>query len=152
MSDRFHRQCLQEFCKRLKSLKLDGLEADEVKVRRRPFRKQGDRTLIPHRGITLHRIKPIQKEGTNRSEDIGYGIGVTIYRGTDHSDCVTASMDWEEIIRREYINRRLTNVKPVSGHVCICTVEHGDWDEEFDDHEYEISMLLIRVWARETRS
>jgi hypothetical protein len=152
MSARFHRQCLAEICTRIKQLGLEGLSADEVKVRRQPFRKSGDRTLIPHRGVTIHRIKPVQQAGTNRSEDIGYGCGITTFKGADHSESVGPEQDWEEIIRRAFINQRLANVTPFKGHVCISTVEHGDWSEEFDDHEYEIGMLLIRVWARETRS
>lgn len=155
---RFHIQCVREATARIKSLGLvmgcgRALAASEIVARRQWARKQGDGTWIPHRGITIHPEPPRQKAGTNRSEDIGYGIGITAMIPADHSSEELGTIgDWIEIIRRTFINQRLTNVTPFNGHVCISTVEHGDFAKDFDDHKYEVSSLLIRVWARETRS
>lgn len=149
---KFHRECLKEIRAQIINLGL-GIDAGEVKVRRQALRKAGDGTLTPHRGITIHPEKEVQNAGTNRSEDIGYGCGITIYLGADHSsEDMGIATDVREAIRQKFINRRLTNVQPKNGHVCINTVEHGDFANDLDKHKYEVGTLLIRVWARETRS
>jgi hypothetical protein len=150
---RFHRQCLAEIVKTIKALNPPGFQLDEIKVRRQGVRKEGNGTWKCHRGITVHPEPERQEPGTNRSEDIGYGCGVTFLLGADHSEQnIGYITDARELVRRKFINQRLPNVKVVTGHVCTSTVEHGDFAKDFDDHQWEIGTLLIRVWARETRS
>lgn len=149
----FHTDCLTAIALKIKNLNLLGLKADELAIRRQPFRQQGDRTLVPHRGITLHPEVEREIAGTNRSEDIGYGCGVTMYTGADHSSQELGSVtEWRRKIRRAFINQRLAGLLVEGGHVCISTVEHADFAKDFAEHKYELGMLLIRVWARETRS
>lgn len=153
MSARFHRQCLDKIVQTIKGLGLLGFKQDEIKRLRQWARKQGNGVWIPHRGITVHPEQERQESGTNRSEDIGYGCGVTFCLGMDHSEEALGYVtDAREIVRRAFINQRLQGLTVVKGHVCISTVEHGDFAKDFDDHQWEIGTLLIRVWARETRS
>lgn len=149
----FHSDALTAIKTAIEGLSLTGLQTGEVAIRRQPFRVSGDKTLVPHRGITLHPEPERQDPGTNRSEDIGYGCGVTMYAGADHASTTLGNVtEWRRLIRRAFINQRLSVTAPSNGHVCISTVEHGDFAKDFDHHKYEIGTLLIRVWTRETRT
>lgn len=154
---KFHVQAMRKICQEIQNLGLltvggKPLSMAEIKVRRQPWRKQGDGTWLVHRGITIHPEMEQQNPGTNRSEDIGYGIGVTMIISADHSpEELGPVTDWREIIRRKFINQRLVGVTVERGHICPCTVEHADFAKDFKDHEYEISSLLIRPWAHEAR-
>jgi hypothetical protein len=154
----FHKQCLREIAAQIRCLGLEWLlekklDAKEVRVRRQPFKVEGNQVINVTRGIVVHPEREDQNAGTNRSEDVGYGCGVTMFIPADHSsDDLGPVTEWREIISRKFRNIRLTNVRVNVGHVCICTVEPADFAKDFKNHEYEISSLLIRVWARETRS
>lgn len=149
----FHKNAMAEVKKLICGLKLAGVTQDEIVVRRQWATRQGDGTWVPHRGITIHAEKEKQDPGTNRSEDIGYGIGVTMFIPPSHAASSLGNVtEWRRLIRRRFINQRLQITAPVNAHICINTVEHGDFAKDFDYHTYELSTLLIRVWTRETRS
>lgn len=149
----FHSDALTAIKTVIAGLSLTNLQTGELTVRRQWARKQGDGTWLPHRGITLHPEDERQDPGTNRSEDVGYGCGVTMMLPADHSsEALGIVTEWRRLIRRAFINQRLSVTAPTNGHVCISTVEHGDFAKDFDKHKYELSSLLIRVWTRETRT
>lgn len=152
MSD-FHTDCLNEVKRQICTLKLTGLTPKEIAIVRQPWNKKGDGTLVIHRGISIHPEREVEIAGTNKSEDIGYGVGVTMIMPANHALSELGNVtEWRRLIRRKFISQRLSNLRVQSGHVCPCTVEHAEFPRDFDDHKYEISSLLIRVWVRETRS
>lgn len=92
--------------------------------------------------------------GTNRSEDIGYPIVVTIVRprvgGTkDDAEAVRIA---REQVRKAFIHQRLSEIAIDNGHHCTCTVLHGTKRKREPDERYEVSSLVVVVWMRETRS
>lgn len=152
MSD-FHQDSLTAIKTAIVALGLTGLQTGEVQIIRAAITRKGDKTIKPQRGITLYPDKEVQQAGTNRSEDIGYGCGVLIALPADHAGTAMGNVnEWRRLIRRRFINQRLSVTAPSNGHHCICTVEHGDFADDFDDHKFEIGTLIIRVWTRETRT
>lgn len=87
--------------------------------------------------------------GTNKSNDIGYGFHVTMVKSSNHSLDKTAQqtlMPWREGIRKHFHHQ-----SPLIAQGCYtCTVEHAPavlpdaWTEQYD-----ASALIIRCWVLE---
>jgi hypothetical protein len=152
MSD-FHQDSLTAIKTAIGLLSLTDLQTGELRIQRKEITRKGDKTIKPNRGITLFPIKKIVQNATNRSEDVGYGCVVLMALPADHAATEMSIVDeWDRLIRRRFINQRITVTAPSNGHHCLCTIEPGDYADEFDDHKFEISTLGIRVWTRETRT
>jgi hypothetical protein len=91
--------------------------------------------------------------GTNERDDIGYGIGITMYRGGDHAayELIDEVPAWREKIRRELAYRTITI--SASGCDMLTThVEHGQLLVPKEFAHWEFSHLVLRCWVRESRT
>lgn len=87
--------------------------------------------------------------GTNKSNDIGYGFLITMVKASNHALNKTAQqtlMPWREGIRKHFHNQT-----PLTAQGCYnCTVEHAPavlpeaWTEQYD-----ASALIVRCWVLE---
>lgn len=128
-------------------LELDGLQAVNIRQQQVPL-NPADAELT--QGIFL--VPVTEKEGpngTNKSNDIGYGFGVTMLKASNSALDKTAQavlMPWREAIRKHFHHQ-----SPLLASGCYaCTVEHAPavlpdaWV-----NQYDASALIIRCWVLE---
>ena len=132
----------------IKALALEDIPEDEVRVRKLPH--DGE---VYYRGITIHPVEERSIHGTNEREDVGYGIAVTMVQNND--DDMVRNLDrmltWREAIRKKFVEDR--DLGGLTQHFTI-KVEFG---RVFDDRDilkrsFDISVLVLRCWAREVRT
>jgi hypothetical protein len=139
----------------IKSLEFAWPPASMVRCARLPWNVHGDGTVIAHPGITLYNLRPIFAAGTNRREDVGYGVGIAIIAPAEHS--TTEMQDRvpsvREAIRRKLVEDRFDTMDLVSGATYIQT-KIGDTEVNIpkEAHRYEVSGLAVRCWVREPRT
>lgn len=146
-------QAVQKTVEYLRSLNL-GLPESEIVGRRKPF-EPVEGGLQGYKGITVSPVPEKVAPGTNRSEDIGYGVQITELSPKDPSLSSGIAGPTE---RRTTIRRALIHQKPIefsisSGHYCITTVEHSDvFDTVRLLPKWDVTTLIVRYWIRETRA
>lgn len=147
-----HEQCLDEIVSGIRGLKLP-VPADEIQKRRGALQQNGDKTFTPFKGISVYPIQENQAPGTFSREDIGYGCGVMIYFGADHSYSANVGklLECRAKIRRKFIHQRLTTPTLSGGYYLQTKVSHLPINTPREAHRYEASSLLIRCWMREPR-
>ena len=98
-------------------------------------------------GITVHAVSETEILGTNERDDIGYGIQITMVVNDDNDlDEDDLLGVWRQTIRKKFIHQRITGVS----NVCTTQVEPGKVYND-NNHDLQISTLLLRVFVRETR-
>jgi hypothetical protein len=137
----------------IRGMQLEWPRSEEVVARRLPWNTQGDKTTIFHRGITVFPTPPREAAGTNQRDDIGYGVGLAFISSADQSlenarDQVLAS---REAIRRKIIYDRLS-ITLTGGHFIQVKLTEPEVNLPKDAHLYEISIMAIRAWVRESRT
>ncbi len=137
----------------IKGMQLDWPAPDLVVARRLPWDTLGDKTTVYHVGISVFPTPPREAPGTNLRDDIGYGIGIAFIAPADHSttmnrDRVPAA---REAVRRKIIYDRLS-IELTGGCFCQIKLIEPDVNMPKDAHRYEISILAVRAWVRESRT
>lgn len=150
-----HEQCLKEIAAGIKGLKT-CFRADEIRVQRLDHKVESDGSVTIQtydRGITVFPLQEQESAGTNLREDIGYGCGVLISAGNDHSlkDNVGKVLEARALIRRRFVHQRLTTVSLSGGMYLTTKVAHLPINQPRGPHTFEASSLVIRCWMREPR-
>lgn len=152
MTDSIFLQALNEVASRVQGLDITGVPRGQVQVRKFPW----DNNII-HKGITIHPMSEEEfreGESTNERDTIGYLIGVTYVRGTDRgweSDMRTIT-DFRQKVRREFNNKRLSEVLAEDANHIICKVNHGTPvipDKYIKSHN--ASQMIVVCWFLEPR-
>jgi hypothetical protein len=145
-------QAVQKTVEYLRSLNL-GLPESEIVGRRKPF-EGVDGALQGYKGITVSPIREKVAPGTNRSEDIGYGVQITELTPKDSSlsTGIAGPTERRTTIRRAFIHQKPIEFAISNGHYCTTTVEHGDvFDVVKALPKWDVTTLIIRFWIRESR-
>ena len=130
------------------NLGLTGLDTTRIKVRRLPH--DGEH-YFP--GVTIHPTQERYFDGTNMREDIGYGCSLTMVQNNNNNsaDLLNRVLQWRETIRQYFVENDTLGSGTT---IFTLKVEHGDvftWDGMIKDN-YDVSVLTIRVWSRESRT
>ena len=120
-----------------------GIKRSEVDIRKFPWDLDK-----PFAGITIHPAQEAIGAGTNESDDIGYGVGVTYIRRTGAGNRDVDAID----TFRSYVMGHFLHKKIPVDTIYQCSVEPGKWQipAEFRNH-YDISALLVRCWSEKDR-
>lgn len=143
------KQCLDAVQARIQGLMLDGLDAANIVVGKAP----SDLNLtLPAIQITPTGREAIDAaEGTNRRDDVGYPVLVTIFAADNQDQTANLNqyLTWRQQIARAFRNQRLPGVS----EIVTATVEPDpvvDSAAWFERNLF-VSSLLIRFLSREPR-
>ena len=147
MPDSVMMQCGNSVVTTIQALSLSTLDtATEVMLRK----VYADGAQV-FRGVSVIPVPEREAPGTNVRDDYGYGFLIVCAKGSGHGsreDIDVVSL-WRQQIKKAFNNKRLSGVT----EVYICTFEPG---EPFMKKEYlenrDISAMVIRCWARESRT
>lgn len=145
-------QVLRKTAEYLKGLAL-GVPAAEIVVRRHPWEAVEGGVNI-HRGITVSPVPERFAPGTNRGEDIGYGVMVTDItpRQASSTEGIPGPTARKTTIRRAFVHQRPLTLEIVNGHYLTTTVEPGEMlDQVRGIDKYDVSSFVLRFWIREER-
>ena len=129
----------------VRSMGLPGLDNRAIQIRRYPW----DARNI-YRGITIHSMDDRLGAGTNASDDVGYGVGITIVTGlADTSNLVERVPDWRDSIRDRFLNKTIPGVP----EVYVCKVRLGDVYLPRQHRDgYDATQLVVRAWVEQHRT
>jgi hypothetical protein len=150
MPDSIQKQCEDAIVTTITNLSLTGVATGEVVARRWPV-VEGNHP--PQMGIVVHPVPPTRGIGTNEREDVGYGVGITVFKagdlaGYDNRDLV---LTWLETIFDKLVEDRLS-ISLTGGTFLTITWEFGDVQVPKAMHDYERSSMVARCWVRRTRT
>lgn len=128
--------------------RMDGIGRD-IRVEDRPFSE-----LEVRPGCYITPIEEVYGEGTNESDHIGYGLLVTVVRGSPSGNQTDRRMKWRRDIRRLLHNKRLDSGLFHDDALIHtnCTVEHAT--QQFAPAQkghFDATSMLVRVWFWENR-
>ncbi len=139
---------LDEVRSTIVGLALAGIDSEQIQIRKQPWHRE---LSLP--GVLLTPIGELlpREGGTNASNEIGYGIRITLVQAGNQS--LAANLDrlllWREAIVRAFHLRRLANV----AESVLCRIEPGAVVESLAaDRQYDVSVLVVRCFSREPRS
>jgi hypothetical protein len=138
-------QCAEAIQAIIRNLGMEGIEADEVKIRSIPSQE-----ILP-RGISIVAREELEGGGTNAKDDYGYPFMIVMSRGNGRpwSEDAATLANWRNSIRKAFNNKRLREVDKVH----ICGVQNGDYLQTKQWQENKTaSILTITCWAREART
>ena len=146
-------RCLSAVFARVQSLGLGGIAAESIVLREVPWARDFTQGVLDLPGIV---ITPEGAEsasisaGTNRRDDIGYPILVTLLAADNEQsvDNLRAVLRWREVIARAFRQQRLSDVD----EVIACQVENRPviGAEAYQKGMLQ-SALLLRFISREPR-
>ncbi|MBA2116790.1 hypothetical protein [Bremerella alba] len=126
-------------------LGLDGLTA--ANIRQQPLALNPADNELTTGAIVCPVTEAEGNNGTNHSNDIGYGFQVTLVKLSNSALNKTAQqtlLPWRESIRQHFHHQ-----SPLTAHGCyLCTVEHAPvvlpdaWK-----HQLDASTLVVRCWV-----
>ena len=148
MTDSVFKQCLDRVVTDILGLSLTGVTSYGVVVRWLPW---DDYEF--HRGITVHPAKEAVQNapGTCGRDDVGYGCQVTMVEAnqSDLTKNLNLHLQWQESIRKAFINQRLTGITSV--YTCSVQTKDVPIPAAFTKKNYLAHALVVRCWSRETR-
>lgn len=148
-----HEQALDKTAAYLREMGL-GLPASEIVVRRNPWTLLNNAVLV-HKGITVSPVPETYAPGTNRSEDVGYGVRITDITAKDNSERegYQKPTTRRTTIRRAFVHQHPITFDIVDGLYNQTTFEAGELlDAPKVLDRFEVSSVVIRYWLRERRT
>lgn len=100
-------------------------------------------------GITVAKANIGRGVGTNREDDIGYGVRISIV-GTslqDHLEDLNSFTLWEQRIRNAFSGKRLSGVTEV--FMCVYEPAEPLNDRSYAREDRDVSEFIIRCYTRE---
>lgn len=92
-------------------------------------------------------------QGTNASDDTGYGIAITLVRTSNRVNDLAADdqmLSWRETVRKAFRSQRIGGV---SADHYTTLVEPGPvFDPASFGNQFDATIIYLRAWAREGRS
>lgn len=153
MPDSIQVQVEDQLVSIIRGMQLAWPSSEEIQARRLPWDTLGNKTLVVHKGITVYQLPTAEAAGTNQREDQGYAVGVAFIAAADHSTSMNRNRvpAAREAVRRKIIHDRLTIVLE-GGHYLQTKVANGEVNIPKEDHQFEVSGLIVRCWVRESRT
>lgn len=137
----------------IRAMQLQWPPSNQIVARRLPWDEHGDRTTIIHTGITVFPTPPREAAGTNLREDIGYGVGIAFISAVDHSSSMNRGRVHaaREAVRRKLVYDRL-DIELTGGDFCQIKLMEPEVAVPKEAHQYEVSLIALRAWVRESRT
>jgi hypothetical protein len=92
-------------------------------------------------------------QGTNASDDTGYGISIALVRATNRNNDLAQDdqlLVWREIVRKAFRSQRISGVSTAHFNTLV---EPGPvFDPASFGSQFDATFITLRAWARETRS
>jgi hypothetical protein len=91
-------------------------------------------------------------QGTNASDDTGYGISIALVRATNRDNTLAQDdllLDWRETVRKAFRSQRIAGVS--SAHYTTLVEPGPVFDPAIFGNQYDATFLTLRAWARESR-
>ena len=150
MADSTFKQALDAVKTALEALDLDGIGQSNGRIKVRRFPHDGEH-YFP--GITVHPSKEEYDVGTNNREDVGYGCQLTMVQNNDNDDDLYLNrvLQWRETIRKTFVEDPTIGTIPDDFRVMVEMGPVFVWDD-FAKENYDVSIMTLRVWCRESRS
>ncbi len=147
-----HTRCLAAAQARIRALTLEGLNGDNVTVRKVPIDRHLVGEGLPAVVISPRRSTMPPTAGTNGLDDVSYDVLIAIFDRDNQEATLELNLDrqllWREQIARAFRNQRLSGVP----EVIDAAVESADGLlEDGWKQELMVSALLVRFTSRETR-
>ncbi len=92
-------------------------------------------------------------QGTNASDDTGYGISIGLARASNRVNDLAADdqlLAWREIARKAFRSQRIINVS--SAHYNTLVEPGPVFDPASFANQFDATFITLRAWARESRS
>lgn len=149
-----HEQAVLKTVEYLRDMQL-LMPSDETIARRTPWSKGADGAMVIHRGLSVCPSPERYAPGTNKSEDIGYGVQVfdITPRDTSLTQGIANPTARKALIRRAFVHQKPVTLEGSNIQYCQTTVEPGRlYDMPPGIDKFEVSTFIIRFWIRESRS
>jgi hypothetical protein len=92
-------------------------------------------------------------QGTNASDDTGYGIAITLVRTSNRDNALASDdqlLDWRETVRKAFRSQRVISVSTAHFNTLV---EPGPvFDPASFGNQFDATIIYLRAWARESRS
>lgn len=127
---------------------------EQIRAARLPWHQHGDGTLVVHQGVTVYPMPSVYGPGSNRRDNVGYGVGIAIIAPAEHATSVSRNRvpDAKEKIRRKLEADRLTGIGPTTSDHHDTQVHDMEIHVPKEAHRFEASGLALRCWVLEVRT
>lgn len=92
-------------------------------------------------------------QGTNASDDTGYGIAITLVRKSNRDNDLADGdqlLSWRETVRKAFRSQRIGGVSTAHFNTLV---EPGPVFDPFSfGNQFDATIIYLRAWARESRS
>lgn len=145
-----HGQVLLALEALLRSLKLDGLTDEEVRIRYN-WLQNGQ----PRIGVSILDLGEKYADGTVGTQDIGYLCGIVFADGATYDDPMDNDriLSWIEVVRRRLTDQRLNvtiaGATDPAEHVMVIDRSGENLTNPNKYPNYKVRRTVVSVWLRE---
>ena len=148
-----YEEILKQVAADITSLPLQGMAVKNIKQCKLARKQDNDQHVA---GLPCVLVSPfgspsVLGTGTNASDDIGYPVLVAVVQAGNQNQTgnLTRFLEWQEVIRKQFISQQLDNVTEV--HRCLVeprdTLDVAAWFQDYD-----AGGAVFRFHAREARA